>query len=48
MTGRSATDQFLQVFGVPGTLHRDLRSGALDFTEVFGREVKLGGSEVFL
>src|ERR1039457_7155061 len=48
MTGRSASDQFLEVFGVSSTLYRDLRSGALDFTEVFGREVKLGGSEVLL
>jgi hypothetical protein len=29
-------------------LQGDLRSGVLDFTEVFGREVKLGGSEVLL
>jgi hypothetical protein len=36
------------VLGIPGTLQRDLRSDGLDFTEVFGREVKLGGSEVLL
>jgi hypothetical protein len=44
----SSSDQFLQVFGVPGSLHRDRRGRALDLTKVLGREVKVGGAEVFL
>jgi hypothetical protein len=31
---RSATDEFLQVFGVPRPLHSDLRSSTVDLTEI--------------
>jgi hypothetical protein len=36
---RSATSQSLQVFGVSGPLHRDLRGGALDVAEIVRREL---------
>jgi hypothetical protein len=36
---RSATDQFLQVFGVPSPVHRDLGGSALDFTEIVRRQL---------
>jgi hypothetical protein len=35
---RLATGHLLQLFGVPGALHRDLRGGAVDLMEIAGRE----------
>jgi hypothetical protein len=34
------------VFGIPGTLHRDLRGGRLDLSEVLGSEFEVSGFEV--
>src|ERR1039457_1274385 len=36
--GRSAAGHPLELFGAPGALHRDLRRGVLDVTEIAGRE----------
>ena len=45
---RSAADQFLQMFGVAGPLHRDLGKGAIDVAEVVGRQSEAGRSDVLL
>ncbi len=45
---RSATDQFLQVFGVPSPVHRDLGGSALDLTEIVGRQLDCHCAKVLL
>src|SRR5258708_28670270 len=35
---RSATAQLLQLFGVASSLHRDFGGGAVDVTEIVGRQ----------
>ena len=45
---RSATGHLLQVLGVPGPLHRDLRGRGLDLAEVVGRELDVGRPEVLV
>ena len=44
----SAAGHLLQLLGVPGPLHRDLRGGGLDLAEVVGRELDRGGPEVLV
>ena len=44
----SAAGHLLQVFGVPGPLHRDLRGGAIDLTEIVGRQFDGSRSDVFV
>jgi hypothetical protein len=43
-----ATGHLLQMFGVASPLHRDPGSGALDLTEVVGREFDGGRPEVLV
>src|ERR1035441_4653640 len=45
---RSAADQLLKVFGVPGTLCRDLRGSALDLAKIAGRELEVDGSDILV
>ena len=42
-----AIDQFLQVLRVSRSLHRNLRSSALDLAEIVGRQFNGSGSVVF-
>src|SRR5271166_7072510 len=44
----SETRHSLQMFGVPGPLHRDLRGGAFDLAEIVGRERDGSRSDVLL
>src|SRR5881628_2472096 len=46
--GRSATRHLLQVLGVPSPLDRDLRGGAIDLTEIVGREFDRSRSDVLV
>ena len=43
----SAAHQFLQFLGIPSALHRDFRDSGGQFAELAGRELHLGGSEIF-
>src|SRR6266478_5407083 len=45
---RSATGHLLQLFGVTSSLHGDLGSGAIDFTEVVRREFECNCSDVLV
>ena len=37
-SNRSATGHLLQLFRIPSPLHRDLRGGGIDLTQIVGRE----------
>jgi hypothetical protein len=42
-----AIDQFLQVLRVPSSLHRNLRSSAINLAEIVGCYLNGGGADVF-
>ena len=44
---RLAADHFLQVFRVPSPFQRNLRDGALDLAEIFGREFYGSCADIF-
>jgi hypothetical protein len=44
----SAAGQFLQVFGIASPLHRELRGGAIDLTEIVRRQFNVGCPDVHL
>jgi hypothetical protein len=46
--GRSATDYLLQLFGIPGPLHSDLRGGTVDLPEIIGDQFNSSCSEVLV
>jgi hypothetical protein len=46
--GRSAVGHLLQVFGVPGPLHRDLGEGAVNVAQIVGRQFDASRSDVLL
>src|SRR5919199_3147558 len=48
LLARSAIGQSLQVFRVPGPLHRDLGGGALDVAEIVRRELDVDYADVLL
>jgi len=44
----SATDELLQMFRVPGSLHRDLGEGAVNVAEIIGRQFDASRSDVLV
>jgi hypothetical protein len=47
-TRRSATGQLLQMFRVPGSLHRDIGDGTLNVAEIIGSQFNASRSYVLL
>ena len=45
---RSATRHSLQLFGVPRSLHGDLRGGAIDLPEIVWGELDVDGTKILL
>ena len=48
VANRSATGHLLQLFRIPGAMHRDLRGGAFDVTKVVRRQFDCNCSEVLV